>query len=164
MRRALALLLLLAGCAHQPPPSREKAGCEDLSGLYRLDPRSCGAFAPPFDMELAVWPDLSLLPRETAIVGIRQEGCDSVGFTLRGESGNDAFSRGMFTAAAHADGRGVGGEVLEEGETTNLEYAWRLERHGAGLRYTLRRTERKRVLSMWVVTSTRASGCSLEPM
>lgn len=172
MRRALLAVFFVA-CAHQPasePPAAN--GCADFTGQYRFDSASCRTAMKEIAVDVAVWPDLSILPRTDAIVGIHQEGCESVGIAVRGEDASDSWSRRAFTATSRADGAALTGEVTTDSAppvpppfviAPHAGYYWRLQRDGDRVRYTMQFRERSFFL-FFPLTNTRTVSCTMTPM
>lgn len=163
MRRVLIVLGFVA-CAHQPPPatSSDPKSCADFTGQYRFEARSCGPFEREVPLDTALWPDLSVLPQNDAIVGIHQEGCESVGIAVRGEDASDTWARRALTAAARADGAALTGQVPGDSTAPRAVYTWRLERHGNRVRYSMQFSERSFFLFLPLMT-TRSVSCWMTP-
>jgi len=166
--KRLVIALFLVACAHQPAPS-SGGGCADVSGQYRFDPAACRLSGMPMAVDVAVWPDFTVLPRRTAIVGIHQEGCQSVGISVRGEGANESWSRASLTAEAESDGSALRGSITTGSVPVlpppvviapHAGYYWRLERDGNRLTYTMRFAERSFFL-FFPITTSRTVTCGL---
>jgi len=79
----LGAIALLAACAHRGPATAE---CDRFTGSYVLDGASCRhsqGLLPRTKINVATFPDGSSIEPTATLIGIHQEGCDSVSFVFR---------------------------------------------------------------------------------
>jgi hypothetical protein len=85
---SLGAIVLLAACAHRGPATAE---CDRFTGSYVLEPASChesrGLLQLPLEQTMAKWPNESIIEPTPTLVGIHQEGCDSLSFVFRERHG-----------------------------------------------------------------------------
>src|ERR1051326_336792 len=95
---AIFALALLAACAHRAATTAE---CDRVGGAYVIDPASCrdSRGLLPLGINTARLPDESLI--EPAVVGIHQEGCESLSFVFRDRRGFEAQVRPENGALVH---------------------------------------------------------------
>ena len=90
-------VVLAAACAtlpHSPPVPPAK--CDDFTGSYIIDPSSCrysrGALS--LSLDVAKYPDESVIEPWPVLFGIHQDGCESLAFVARGlEEDRDRLRR-----------------------------------------------------------------------
>ncbi len=142
-----AFIVFFTACATQNPPS-QTGGCENFSGSYVLDQRLCSYSRGllHLGLEVARYPDGSVLDPQPVLIGIHQEGCSSISLVTRGVADDSHRLRRSFqveTGGDHAAAFWDKGMLVSETHlTTNLpapiaigargKWYWRLSRDSNG--------------------------------
>jgi len=98
----ISVVLLAAACAHRAATATATAAdCDRISGAYTIDPASCRDSRGLLQLSVntARLPDESII--EPAVVGIHQEGCESLSFVFRDRRGFEAQVRPENGALVH---------------------------------------------------------------
>jgi len=175
----LAAVILFGACAHTVTPARSAPPCEDLSGVYLFDAQACRTSSRGLvdtTVKIGQLPNLSSLPQDRALIGIHQQGCDEIGFAIRGVGNgawlsNDTFS--VITSGEKRDASWKDGVLAGQAvEHSNLPppiangvrgaFYWRLFRENGNLVYVSGYSSRG-FMTVIPFAGRRQSTCVLRP-